>query len=131
MLPTITVLANLDWCATSLHGQRRRIFNTAGQRTTLSITSEPIAPPVASVAKRGRLSFMWLIPLVTLVVGGWFAWDTISKRGPIITITFEGGEGLQAGQSQVKHKDVRLGLVTSVVLSPDASHVVVTAQMNR
>src|SRR3954469_20589577 len=97
----------------------------------MSITTEPIAPPLASVATRGRLSFMWLIPLVTLVVGGWFAWDTISKRGPTITISFEGGEGLQAGQSHIKNKDVDLGLVTSVVLSADASHVVVTAQMNR
>jgi paraquat-inducible protein B len=97
----------------------------------MSMTTEPIAPPLASVAKRGRLSFMWLIPLVTLVVGSWFAWDTISKRGPTITITFEGGEGLQAGQSHIKHKDVDLGLVTGVVLSRDASHVIVTAQMSR
>jgi paraquat-inducible protein B len=97
----------------------------------MSSTSEPIAPPLAAVGSRGRISFMWLIPLVTLVVGGWFAWDTLSKRGPTITITFDGGEGLQAGQSHIKHKDVDLGLVTSVVLSPDASHVIVTAEMTR
>ena len=97
----------------------------------MSSISEPIAPPLAAVKTRGRVSFMWLIPLVTLVVGGWFAWDTISKRGPTITITFEGGEGLQAGQSRIKHKDVDLGLVTKVALSPDASHVSVTAEMTR
>jgi len=96
----------------------------------MSTTTEPFTPQ-AQVSKRGRIPFIWLIPLVTLVVGGWFAWDTLSKRGPLITITFEGGEGLQAGQSHIKHKDVDLGLVTSVVLSPDASHVVVKARMTR
>ncbi|MFL5280425.1 MAG: intermembrane transport protein PqiB [Rhodopila sp.] len=66
-----------------------------------------------------------------LLIGLWLAWDTFSKRGPTITITFDSGEGLQAGQSHIKHKDVVLGLVTDVALSPDASHVTVTAEMTR
>jgi paraquat-inducible protein B len=72
-----------------------------------------------------------MIPIVTLLIGGWLAWDTLSKRGPTITITLDSGEGLQAGQSRIKHKDVTLGLVTDVALSPDASHVTVTAEMTR
>ncbi|HEX2939564.1 MAG TPA: MlaD family protein [Rhodopila sp.] len=68
---------------------------------------------------------------MTILVGGWLAWDTLSKRGPTITIIFDSGEGLQAGQSLIKHKDVTLGRVTDVVLSPDASHVIVTAEMTR
>jgi paraquat-inducible protein B len=97
----------------------------------MSTTLEPVAPTQARVSPHGRIPLIWLIPIVTLLIGGWLAWDTLSKRGPTITITFESGEGLQAGQSRIKHKDVTLGLVTGVVLSPDASHVVVTAEMNR
>lgn len=85
----------------------------------------------ARVTRRGRFSLIWLIPAITVLIGGYLAWDTYSKRGPTITITFDGGEGLQAGQSHIKHKDVDLGLVTSVVLAPDASHVVVTAEMKK
>ncbi|MFL5285671.1 MAG: intermembrane transport protein PqiB [Rhodopila sp.] len=83
------------------------------------------------LSRRRRIPLIWLIPIVTLLIGGWLAWDTLSKRGPTITITFDSGEGLQAGQSRIKHKDVTLGLVTNVALSPDASHVIVTAEMNR
>jgi paraquat-inducible protein B len=97
----------------------------------MSTTSHPTAAVRARVDRRSRFSLIWLIPIITALIGGWLAWDTLSKRGPTITISFESGEGLQAGQSRVKHKDVALGLVTGVALSPDATHVLVTVQMNR
>lgn len=93
--------------------------------------THPEAAEVARVSRRRSFSVIWLIPIVTALLGGWLAWDTIARRGPTITITFQSGEGLQAGQSHIKHKDVDLGLITSVVLSSDASHVVVTAEMKR
>ncbi|HSU06176.1 MAG TPA: MlaD family protein, partial [Acetobacteraceae bacterium] len=97
----------------------------------MSTVSHPTATVRARVDRRAHFSLIWLIPIVTALIGGWLAWNTLSKRGPTITITFEGGEGLQAGQSHVKHKDVDMGLVTRVALSQDASHVVVTVEMNR
>lgn len=96
----------------------------------MSATFKPAAPALAHIGRRTRIPLIWLIPLVTILIGGWLAWDTLSKRGPTITITFESGEGLQAGQSLIKHKDVTLGRVTDVALSRDASHVLVTAEMN-
>src|SRR5205823_5279586 len=71
------------------------------------------------------------IPIVTALIAAWLAWDTYSKRGPTITITFDAAEGLRAGQSRVKHKDVEMGLVKSVVLSKNFQHVDVTVQMDR
>lgn len=97
----------------------------------MASVTQPEAAPVARVSRRRGISLIWLIPIVTVLIGGWLAWDTISKRGPTITIRFESGEGLQAGQSHIKHKDVDLGLVTRVVLSRDGSHVIVTAEMKR
>lgn len=88
--------------------------------------------PQAVVHTSGvRWSWIWLLPLVTALIGGWLAWDTLSKRGPLITITFQNAEGLQAGQSHVRHKDVDMGLVQSVALSPDLQRVIVTVRMNR
>lgn len=97
----------------------------------MSSASHPVAAVRARVDRRSRFSLIWLIPIVTALIGAWLAWDTISRRGPTITITFEGGEGLVAGQSHVKHKDVNMGLVTGVALTQDASHVLVTVEMNR
>ena len=97
----------------------------------MSSASDSVPLREARLGQARRFSFIWIIPIVTLAIGGWLAWNTHSKRGPTITVTFEAGEGLQAGQSHIKHKDVDLGLVTNVALSPDASHVIVTAEMNR
>lgn len=74
---------------------------------------------------------MWLIPLLAVAVGGWLAWDTLSKRGPTITLSFEDAEGLQAGQSQLKFKDIVLGTVKSLELTPDHARVLVTIETTR
>src|SRR5947209_20447773 len=94
------------------------------------------AVPLASTGRarvdgRRRISLIWAIPVVTVLIAVWLAWDTYSKRGPLITITFDSAEGLLAGQSHVKHKDVDMGVVQSAVLTKDQKHVLVTARMNR
>jgi paraquat-inducible protein B len=91
-------------------------------------------PPVLAQAvtrRSRRVSVIWVIPLVALLIGAWLAWDTWSKEGPTITVTFDSGEGLQAGQSQLKFKDIVFGTVKSLALAPDHSHVVVTIATTR
>ncbi len=74
---------------------------------------------------------MWLIPLLAVAIGGWLAWDTLSKKGPTITLSFDDAEGLQAGQSQLKYKDIVLGTVSSLELTPDHTHVLVKIETTR
>jgi paraquat-inducible protein B len=74
---------------------------------------------------------MWLIPLVAIAIGGWLAWDTLSKEGPTITLSFESAEGLQAGQSQLKFKDIVLGTVQSLELSAKNTRVLVKIATTR
>jgi paraquat-inducible protein B len=90
---------------------------------------KPSAPtPTAKARRSRRIPLVWLVPLVTLAIGAWLAWDTWSKRGPTITIAFESAAGLQAGQSQLKYKDVTLGTVKALDISPDQTKVVVTVE---
>jgi paraquat-inducible protein B len=91
----------------------------------------PIESAVVQKKGKRRISLIWLIPAISILIGVWLVYDTYSKRGPKITITFDQGEGLTAGQSQVKHRDVSLGTVTAVKLAPDMNHVIVTVQMTR
>ena len=88
--------------------------------------SEPPVLARATTRRTRRVSVIWVIPIVALAIGAWLAWDTLSKEGPTITVTFVGGEGLQAGQSQLKFKDMVFGTVKDLRLGPDHSHVVVT-----
>jgi paraquat-inducible protein B len=75
--------------------------------------------PQAATRRSRRFSIIWIVPLVAVAIGAWLAWDTLSKEGPTIKISFDSGEGLQAGQSQLKYKEIVFGTVKSLELSPD------------
>ena len=85
--------------------------------------------PEAVISTRRRISIVWLIPLVAAVVGGFVAWRTLSERGPTITIAFATADGLEAGKTMVKYKEVEIGLIEEVRLQPDLSGVVCRARM--
>jgi paraquat-inducible protein B len=96
--------------------------------------SETISPPprhTARARRSRRIPVIWLIPVIAIAIGGWLAWDTLSKEGPTITVTFDSAEGLQAGQSQLKFREIVLGTVKSLDLAPDHSHVIVTIGTTR
>ena len=85
--------------------------------------------PTARVVRRERLSLVWLLPVLALVVGGWLAYKSLAERGPTIHIDFPTAAGLQAGKTKVKYKDVDIGTVTAIDVSPDLDHVIVTAEL--
>ena len=72
-----------------------------------------LSPTIASTRRSRRLPVIWIIPILALAIGAWLAWDTLSKQGPTIAITFDSAEGLQPGQSQLKYKDIVFGTVQS------------------
>jgi paraquat-inducible protein B len=83
----------------------------------------------AVVETRGRPSIVWLIPLVAALVGAFVAYRALSERGPEITITFKSAEGLEAGKTAIKYKDVDVGVVDEVILAPDLSGITCRARM--
>lgn len=83
----------------------------------------------AVVEERQRLSVVWIIPLIAIVVGAFVAWRVLSARGPEITIAFKSADGLEAGKTKVKFKDVEVGLVEAVVLEKDLSGVICHVRM--
>ncbi|MBO6807402.1 MlaD family protein [Thalassospira sp.] len=78
----------------------------------------------------GRFSLIWLVPLVALIIGGWLLWRDIVSKGPEITITFESAEGLSAGKTAIRYRDVDVGQVTAINLADDLEHVVLTVRIN-
>jgi paraquat-inducible protein B len=85
--------------------------------------------PEAVVAKRSLPSIVWLVPVVAALVGGFVAWRTLSERGPEITIAFATADGLEAGKTLIKYKEVEIGVIEDVSLNPDLSGVVCRARM--
>ena len=78
-----------------------------------------------------RLSVIWLAPAFALAVVAYLAWHTLVQRGPAITIRFASADALTAGESEIRHKGVRVGTVEGLELSQDLSEVIVHARMTR
>ncbi|KND59073.1 Paraquat-inducible protein B [Candidatus Burkholderia verschuerenii] len=89
--------------------------------------------PDALPARRSRfgLSLIWLVPLIAVLIGGWLAAQAILQKGPTITISFKTGEGLEAGKTKIKYKDVEISTVKSVVLAPDHKRVIASAELSK
>jgi paraquat-inducible protein B len=87
--------------------------------------------PEVAVKKRRGISLVWLIPLVAGAIAIWLAYTTLQEKGPEITVVFDTAEGLEAGKTQVKYRNVEVGLVDEVALSEDLSHIVVTASLDK
>ena len=87
--------------------------------------------PQATVVpkSRARISVVWVIPALAALVALGIAVQRILSEGPTITITFKAAQGVEAGKTFVKYKDVNIGQVSKVELSADHSKVVVTAKM--
>ena len=85
--------------------------------------------PEALVQTKRSFSIIWVVPIIALLIGGWLTFKSMSEKGPEITITFETADGLVAGKTTVKFKDVDVGKVTNLELNDDASGVVATVEM--
>ena len=77
-----------------------------------------------------NLPVIWIVPIVALIIGGWLLWRDAAAKGPEVTVTFETAEGLTAGKTAVRYRDVDVGQVTEINLSEDFGHVVLTMRMN-
>jgi paraquat-inducible protein B len=89
----------------------------------------PSGTAQAVVRTKKGISIVWVVPLVAILIGGWLAYKAITEKGPSITITFETAEGLEAGKTKIKYKDVEVGKVESINVSEDLTHIVVTAEL--
>ncbi len=95
-------------------------------------TAAPEIPDAIIERRRRRSSqLIWLIPVVALIVGLSLLVRAYLEQGPVITISFKSGEGIEAGKTKIKYKDVQIGLVKSVTIAKDRSSVLVTADIAR
>lgn len=86
---------------------------------------------VATPRSRWRMQIVWLVPLIAVLIGGWLAVKAVMEQGPTVTISFETGEGLEAGKTKIKFKNVDIGVVKSVTLSGDHRRVIATAELSK
>jgi paraquat-inducible protein B len=93
----------------------------------------PTAVPVPSrieAVKRAKVSIVWAIPFVALIVGGYLVVARLQAIGPSVTITFQDGDGVLPGQTPIRYRGVRVGAVHSLELSGDRQKVKLEARLD-
>ena len=98
---------------------------------TENIDLEDVPETTAVPRKKLKVSVVWIIPLIAAIVAIGIAVQRILMEGPTITIVFKKAEGIEAGKTFIKYKEVNVGQVTEVKLSEDFRQVVVTAKIDR
>ena len=86
---------------------------------------------VAAPKSRRTIQLVWIVPLIAVLIGGWLAVKSILDKGPTITLFFDTAEGLEAGKTKIKYKDVDIGLVNSVGFEPGTLRVRATAELGK
>ncbi|WP_301116994.1 MlaD family protein [Pusillimonas sp. (ex Stolz et al. 2005)] len=102
----------------------------AGNTPSAAGAAQPASPTVKP-RKPTRISWIWLVPLVAVLVGMSLLVRDWLSAGPVVTISFESAEGLEVGQTKVRYKDVVVGLVKDIRIADDRSSVLVKAQLSR
>lgn len=80
---------------------------------------------------RWRPSLIWLIPFIALLIGLSLAVKAVLDTGPTINVAFRTAEGLVAGKTTVRFKQVDIGLVRQIDLADDHSHVIAKIELRK
>ncbi|GAB6093934.1 PqiB family protein [Desulfatiferula olefinivorans] len=78
-----------------------------------------------------RFSFVWILPVIALLIGGFLIYNQFIEKDLIVQVHFDSGAGLVAGKTQVKHKGVIIGYLKSFRLDDDIKGVIATVAVNR
>ena len=79
--------------------------------------------------KRRGLSPVWFVPIIAAILGGFVAWQSLANQGPLVEIRFGEAKGIKADKTEIKHKDVVIGIVEDVSFADGLEGVIVTARL--
>lgn len=78
----------------------------------------------------GGLTMVWLVPLLALAGALLLAWQSYANRDIPIEIVFESADGIEAGKTEIKFRDLVVGTVTELQYTDDLERIVVKAAIH-
>ena len=78
-----------------------------------------------------RISIVWIVPLAALIVVLVIAWRSYAERGPVIEISFENAAGVKEGSTELRYRDVAIGLVEEVSFTEGLGRVLVSVRVDK
>ncbi|WP_245306341.1 MlaD family protein [Roseovarius aestuariivivens] len=96
-----------------------------------SDTQNPPTPPVTRGRANKTISLVWIVPLVALLAVLFIAFRAYSDRGPLIEISFENAAGVKADSTELRYRDVRVGLVEDVTFAEGLDRVIISVRVDK
>ena len=84
---------------------------------------------LAKIIKIRAISAIWIIPIVTAIVGLWIIYSHFADRGTPFTLLAKDASGIVAGKTVIKNRSVDIGIVDEVTLSKDFEKVVIKGRI--
>ncbi|CAG1019674.1 Intermembrane transport protein PqiB [Burkholderiaceae bacterium] len=102
-----------------------------GDTPPLAQVPPALAEPIVRKKNPARLSLVWIVPILAVIIGASLLINTLLQAGPEVLIEFRTAEGLEPGKTEVRYKEVVIGRVESVTLSDDHQRVLVGVRFDR
>jgi len=80
---------------------------------------------------RSRVSIVWLVPVGALAVALGIGWKSWSDQGPLIEVLFEDAGGVLANETELRFRDVAVGLVEEVGFTAGLDRVRIAIRVDK
>ncbi|MBI1447158.1 intermembrane transport protein PqiB [Acinetobacter sp. AC1-2] len=105
--------------------------NSDRRDTDIELDSMNDLPEPQEKKSRWKPLLIWLIPLIALLIALSLAVKALLSHGPTIDVSFRTAEGLVAGKTTVRYKQVDIGVVRQIDLSDDRSHIIARIDLRK
>ena len=85
----------------------------------------------AAIKPTTRISKVWIIPIIAMLVGTWMVYYQWKNQGPLITIEMSSAGGIEVNKTPIKIRDLDVGQVKKIELKPELDGVIVTARLEK
>jgi len=85
---------------------------------------------IPNISPTNKVSPIWIVPLLALLIAGWLALKAWQNKGPEVQIIFDDAAGIVVGKTQVKFRDVVVGSVTNIKLTNDFQKVTTRIELD-
>lgn len=87
--------------------------------------------PIEDKKTREGISLVWAVPFLALVIALGVTWHNFAQRGPLIHVWFTNGAGIRANETELRFRDIPVGVVETVDFSDDLRKVVAGIRLQK
>ncbi len=93
--------------------------------------SQPVEDGDSNQSWIDSVSLIWLVPILALVIALGAVWQNYSQRGPLIEVRFSDASGISADETELRFRDMSVGIVEEIEFTEDLSQVAVSIRVHK